>query len=74
MQMAVADVELLMQIIGELGFIGYKVSLCKLKGYSLQQCANKYGLTKEQARYSWKKCEDLEYDKALARLFGIQYM
>ena len=71
MLMAVTDMELLLHIISDLSFTGYKISLCKLKGYSLQQCANKYGLTKEQARYSWNKCVEKKYDEDLKRLFSV---
>lgn len=71
MGMAVAELEELLNIVGDLSFIGYKLSMCKLKGYSMQQCANKFGVTKETARYYFNKCVELQHDIALKKIFGI---
>jgi hypothetical protein len=71
MLMAVSDIELLFCIISDLSFEGYKISLCKLKGYSLQQCATKFGVSKSNAQYAWEKCQEKNYDVELKRLFMI---
>jgi len=70
--MAVTDMEKLFEIIGELGFIGYKISMCKIKGYSYKQCALKYGVSKSAAQRFWQKCIDKRYDIALKNLFQIK--
>lgn len=71
LQMAAMDVEKLFSIIGDLGFIGYKISLCKLKGYSLKQCANKFHVSKSCAQRSYKKCIVNRYDIHLKRIFSL---
>lgn len=71
MEMAVHDVELLFGIIGDLSFIGYKVALSKLYGYSLQECANKYRITKRAAQYYCEKSVEKKYDIELRRMFNI---
>ena len=72
MKMATAEVELLFNIIGDLGYIGYKISMCKLKGYSHQQCANKFGISKQTARRLYAKCVENRHDIALKKLFQIK--
>lgn len=69
---AAKEVEELMHIIGELGFVGYRISMCKIKGNSYQQCANKYGISKALAQYHYEKCKEKLYDIALKRIFKLQ--
>jgi hypothetical protein len=71
LEMAATELELLMSIIGDLGFVGYKISLCKIKGYSYNQCRRKYGISRPQAQRHWKKCREKEYDIHLKRMFNL---
>lgn len=70
-QMAVEQLEELFTVIGDLGHVGYKISLCKIKGFSHQQCANKFGIHKEHARKLWYKCVQNGHDITLKRIFNI---
>lgn len=69
---AAKDMEELFNIIGDLGYVGYKISMCKMKGYSYQQCANKLGISKALAQYHYEKCKEKLYDTALKRIFKLQ--
>lgn len=71
LRMATKDVEMIFIIVGSLGYVGYKVSMCKLKNYSYSQCAIKFGITKELACYYWRKCKKEGFDKELIRIFSI---
>lgn len=70
-KLAVEQIEELFTIIGDLTYPGYKISLCKIKGLSHQQCANRFGLTKDQVYYFWDKCRKKSYDEALKRIFNL---
>lgn len=72
MRMAVEEVELLLSIIGDLGFDGYKICMCKLHGNSYQQCSNKFNIPKSSAQRYWEKCTQNEYDIALKKIFGLK--
>lgn len=69
--MAATELELLFTIIGDLGFVGYKISLCKLKGYSYNQCRRKHGISRPQAQRHWKNCRNKGYDIHLKRMFNL---
>jgi hypothetical protein len=70
--MAVAELELLMNIIGDLGFPGYRVSLCRLKGYSYGQCARNAKISKSLAQWYWETCQKRGYDVQLKQIFKLQ--
>lgn len=72
MSMAVADIELLLNIIGDLSHLGYKACMCKLRGNSHQQCSNKLQIPKHQVQYYWEKCKEKSYDLALIKIFNIK--
>lgn len=72
MKMAQADLEKWLQIIGDLGTLGYRVSLSRLHGFSLQQCALKHRTTKKIVRSCWAKCVRFGHDKELIRIFSIE--
>jgi hypothetical protein len=72
MRMATTEVEELLNIIGDLGYTGYKISMCKLSGYSYQQCANKFRISKQTARRLYAKCVENRYDIALKKIFQIK--
>lgn len=72
MEMAVDELEELMRIIGDLGYIGYKISMCKLYGNSYQQCANKFKIPKSTAQWHWEKCTEKQYDIALKKIFRLK--
>jgi hypothetical protein len=69
--MAVAELELLMNIIGDLGYIGYKVSLCRLKGLSYGRCSRNFKIKKSLAQYYWESCQQKGYDLHLKRMFHL---
>lgn len=69
--MAATELELLMNIVGELGYEGYKISLCKIKGHSYNQCRRKYGISRSQSQRIWKKCRKNGYDIHLKRMFNL---
>jgi hypothetical protein len=69
--MAAAEIEQLLKIIGDLGYPGYKISLCKLKGLSYNQCARKYNISKSLAQWHWDKCRDKGYDIQLKKIFNL---
>ena len=69
--MAAAELELLMNIIGDLTFIGYKISLCRLKGYSYGQCARNYRISKSRAQWHWENCREKGHDVHLKRMFNL---
>lgn len=71
LSMAVAELEQLMNIIGDLGYIGYKISLCRLKGSSYLQCAQKFNISKSLAQYYWNNCISKGYDQTLQKMFNI---
>jgi hypothetical protein len=70
-QMAVTEMEQLLNIIGDLGYKGYKICMCRLKGYSYLQCAQKFGVKKSRAQYYWETCKNKGYDIHLKRMFKI---
>ncbi len=70
-KMAAADLEELLAIVGDLGYPAYRISLCKLKGQSHQQCANKFNISKSTAQSMWEKCMSKSYDIALRRIFNL---
>lgn len=72
LRMAQTEMERLFTIIGNLGYVGYKISMCKLKGYSYLQCANKFGISKSLAQYHWENCKSKGYDSDLIRIFNIK--
>jgi len=72
LMMAVSEVELLLTIIGELGFIGYKVVLFNLRGQSLQQCATKFKISKRTAQYIIKKSNEKGYSMDLKRILPVK--
>jgi hypothetical protein len=72
MKMAAGEVQLLLDIIGDLGYVGYKISMCKLYGNSYQQCANKFGIDKSAAQRHYEKCIEKQYDIALKKIFGLK--
>ena len=69
--MAAAEIELLFKIVGDLGHLGYKVSLYRLYGASYNQCAQKFGISKSLAQFHWYKCIDKGYDSDLRRMFNL---
>lgn len=69
--MAATELEEFLNIIGDLTHTGYKISMCKLRGFSYQQCANKLGITKAAAQRYFEKCIEKGYDITLRRLFNI---
>lgn len=72
MSMAVSEMETLLNIIGDLGYCGYKISMCKLRGNSYQACANKFGIDKSTAQRYYEKCIEKQYDITLKELFQIK--
>lgn len=72
MRMPTSELEELLNIIGHLGYTGYKISMCKLQGYSYQQCANKFRISKQTARRLYEKCVENRYDIALKKIFQIK--
>lgn len=71
-KMAAEELEELLQIIGDLSYTGYKISLCKIYGNSYMQCAIRYGVDRETARRFWRKCVENEHHIALKKIFGIK--
>jgi len=71
MKMAAEELQELFKIIGDLGYEGYKISMCKLKGNSYGKCAQKLGLDRSAAQRHFRKCIDKRYDIALKRIFSI---
>lgn len=71
MSMAVSEIEELLNIVGDLTYEGYKISLCKLRGFSYQQCSNKFGISKSKAQYYFEKCIEKQYDIALKKIFQL---
>ena len=71
-RLAAAEIEELFSIVGDLGHVGYRISLCKLKGFSHQQCASKFGISKQAAQRSWEKCIEKRYDITLKRIFQLK--
>lgn len=72
LRMAASEMEELLNIIGELGYTGYKISMCKLQGNSYQQCANKFRISKQTARRLFAKCVDNRHDIALKKIFQLK--
>lgn len=72
MEMPVAQIETLLNIIGDLGFLGYRVSMCKLKGGSYQQCANRMNISKRLAQFYFEKCRKNGYDISLMEIFNLK--
>lgn len=70
-KLAVQELEELLSIIGDLSYPGYKIAMCKIRGFSYQQCANRMGLHKEHARKLWLKCVQNGHDITLKRIFHI---
>jgi hypothetical protein len=71
-RMAAEELEELLQIIGDISYVGYKISLCKIYGNSYMQCAIRFGIDRETARRLWAKCVEKQHDKALIKIFGIK--
>jgi hypothetical protein len=71
MKMAVDDVENLLIIVGDLTHLGYRISLCRLRGSSINQCAQKFKTTPDTVRYYFKKCGELHHTLTLKRIFNI---
>jgi hypothetical protein len=69
--MAAAELEQLLLIIGELGYVGYKISLCKIKGLSYTQCSRKFNISKSLAQFYWEKCQTKGYDIKLKNIFKL---
>jgi hypothetical protein len=67
---AAKDIERLLNIIGDLGYVGYKISLCKIKGYSHKQCARKFGISKSLAQWHWDNCRKKGYHIHLEKMFA----
>lgn len=72
MNMAVSDLELLFKVIGDLTFTGYKISLCRLRGYSYQQCATKFGISKREAQKYYERCLNMGHDEFLKKTFNLK--
>jgi hypothetical protein len=72
MAMAVAELEQLMNIIGDLGYRGYRVSICRLKGYSYGQCAQNLNISKSLAQWYWESCQKKGYDIVLKQIFKMK--
>lgn len=70
-RMAAADLEKLLSIIGDLGYLGYKICRCKLKGYSYNQCKGKLRVSRSLVQWHWKKCKRLGYDVELRRILNL---
>jgi hypothetical protein len=72
LQMAATEMEKLFTIIGDLGYPGYKIAMCRLKGYSYLQCAHKFGISKSLAQWYWNSCQKKGYDIDLKKIFNIK--
>lgn len=70
-KMAAAEVEVLFKIIGDLGYVGYKISMCKLKGSSYNQCKTKLGVSRALVQWHWKNCRRKGYDSHLKKIFNL---
>jgi hypothetical protein len=71
LQMAASEIEKLFTIIGDLGYVGYKISMCKLKGLSYNQCGAKLGVSRGKVQRYWRNCRLKGYDHDLRRIFNI---
>jgi hypothetical protein len=71
LQMAGAEIEMLFTIIGDLGYIGYKISMCKLKGLSYSQCGAKLGVSRGKVQRYWRNCRRRGYDAHLKKIFNL---
>ena len=71
LRMAQAEMEMLFTIIGDLGYVGYKISMCKLKGSSYNQCKTKLGVSRSKVLRYWKNCRNKGYDVHLKRIFNL---
>lgn len=69
--MAATELEQLMNIIGDLGYPGYRVSLCRIKGGSYNQCRLRLGISRSKAQRHWKSCRKKGYDADLKRIFRL---
>jgi hypothetical protein len=69
--MAAEDFGLLMVIIGDLGYPGYRIAICKLKGASYNQCRISLGVSRGTVQRRWKKCKKKGYDLHLKRMFNF---
>lgn len=69
--MAAAELQILMNIIGDLGYAGYRVSICRLKGGSYNQCRLRLGISRSKAQRHWKNCLKKGYHNDLKRIFKI---
>lgn len=72
MKMATDDIETILNIIGDLGHVGYKIALCVLNGNSYQQCANKHRVSKQVVYSVIKKCNRKRYDISLKKIFQLK--
>lgn len=71
LRMAAAELEQLMNIIGDLGYVGYKISLCRIRGFSYLQCGSKFGISKALAQWHWRNCRKKGYDIKLKQIFNM---
>lgn len=70
--MAADDFSLLLTIIGELGYPGYRIAICKLRGASYNQCKISLGVSRQAVQRHWKKCREMGYDLHLKRIFNFK--
>ncbi len=71
LKLAVEELELLLKIIGDLGYPTYMVARFRLGGATYGQCANKFGISKSSAQWYWNKCREKGYHHDLLRIFKI---
>lgn len=66
--LAASQVEEFLSIISDVGYQGYLIYKYKSKGNSMQQCANKYGVSKRIVQGIVEKCNAKGYGAALFKL------
>ena len=71
LQMAAEELQMLFTIIGELGYVGYKISMCKLKGASYNQCKIGLGVSRGMVQRYWRNCRRKGYDTQLKKIFNL---
>ena len=69
--MAAEDFGLLMVIIGDLGYPGYRIAICRLRGASYSKCSINLRVSRAMVQRHWKKCKKKGYDTELKRLFNF---
>jgi hypothetical protein len=70
-EMAAEDFRLLLTIIGDLGYPGYRIAICKLRGASYTKCCISLGVSRAMVQRYWKKCKIRGYDSELRRMFNF---